>query len=102
MDSFIGINIRRFRREADLSSDELAAAVGLSSVRVIETRGTGNLHNIERIASFLSKTLGREITLAELVSEPPPDVLTEIRGEMSRRSALAVKARRRAKRRKAS
>ena len=102
MRTFIGVNIRRFRHEAGMSSDQLAAEAGLSAVRAIEITGTGRIANIERIAAVLATHLGRNVTLQDLVAEPPPGVLGEISAEMERSSGLIAKARRRAGRLRAA
>ena len=92
---FIGVNVRRLREEAKWSKEELAVAAGLSSVRVIEIDGRARLGSLELIAKALSKRLGRDVPIAELLAEPPPEVL-----EAHRAATAAQK--RKSKRRKAS
>jgi len=67
----IGFNMRRLRSEAGWSKEDLAVAAGLSSVRVIEISGRARLDSLEAIASAFTAKLGREVTAAELLAEPP-------------------------------
>lgn len=93
---YVGVNVRRLRREAGFSAEDLARAAGISSVKIIEAASAARVASLECIARALSRKLDREVTVQGLMfEEPPAAALSEWRAW---RDACAV-ARRNRKRR---
>ena len=62
-----GDQVRKLRKQAKLTQDELARKSGLSSVKMIEAGRRGSLKSLEKIAAALTVELGRPVTIVELL-----------------------------------